>query len=128
MSRPEWDEYFLEISVAVSRRADCRRARHGAVIVKHNRIISTGYNASPAGGPSCLAGECPRGLLTYSQKPSLSGYDDCVSLHAEANALLYASRDECEGATIYITGQPCSWCARLISGSGITRTVFPTPN
>jgi dCMP deaminase len=120
--RPSWDDYFLGIAVAVSARADCRRRQHGAVIVKANRIVATGYNGAHPGGPSCLAGECPRGLLTSEQ--SKSDYGNCIALHAEQNAIAYASRRETEGATIYITGAPCDMCAKLIAAAGITRTVY----
>ncbi len=62
--RPAWDDYFLSITKTVATRADCRRAQHGAVLVRDNRIISTGYNGSPAGDElSCLAGDCPRGVV-----------------------------------------------------------------
>lgn len=122
--RPDWDSYFLGIVRAVSERADCRRQHHGAVIVQNNRIVSTGYNGSPPGGPSCLAGECPRGA---SGEPSGSfghnDYSNCIALHAEQNAIAYASRSDTVGATIYITGPPCDSCQKLIAAAGITRTV-----
>ena len=82
--------------------------------------MATGYNGAPAGKAGCLEGACPR---AQSDVPSLSGYDNCISVHAEANALLYADRDKCEGATMYITGKPCSWCQRLMDGAGIARVV-----
>lgn len=127
-SRPDWDHYFMGIAYAVADRADCRRAKHGAVVVKDKRIRATGYNAAASGGPSCLKGECPRGL---SDVPSGSSYDSgpgtCVSLHAEQNALLFASRDDCEGGTLYITGKPCAGCWRMIQGSGIQAVVYPVP-
>lgn len=127
-TRPSFDEYFLNIAHAVSLRADCRRAKHGSVIVQNKRIVSTGYNASPAGDPrSCLKGDCPRGLLSYEEHQSLTGdYDNCLSCHSEANALLYASHSDCVDATIYVTGKPCPGCEKLIRASGIRRVVWPT--
>lgn len=133
-SRPDWDEYFLDIATVVARRADCTRAHHGAVVVDgQHRIVSTGYNGSPAGMPGCLsAGACPRGQLTAEQLGHLAGgYDDpqspgfCISVHAEANALLYAGRGRAAGATIYVTGKPCHGCEKLIRASGIARIVYP---
>lgn len=125
--RPEWDEYFLNIAKAVSQRADCRRAQHGAVIVNKNRVVATGYNGSPAGDrKSCLAGDCPRGLLSYEEQQSLTGdYDLCLAIHAESNALVYANRGDCVDATIYVTGKPCPGCEKLIRASGIRRIVWP---
>jgi dCMP deaminase len=124
--RPDWDEYFLGIAKAVAVRADCRRAQHGAVIVSGRRIVSTGYNGSPAGGLSCLAGECPRGLQDYSDVPSLTGgYDGCVAQHAEGNAIAYASHHDTMGATIYVTGEPCIGCWKNIQAAGIVRVVWP---
>lgn len=129
ISRPSWDEYFLGIAAAVSARADCRRRRVGAVLVANNRIVATGYNGAPSGGPSCLAGECPRGLLDAQTLTPGSSYDTgsgaCVALHAEQNCLLYADRSRAEHATIYITHEPCDGCRRMIAGSGVIRAVWP---
>lgn len=144
--RPSWDEYFLGIAEAVAARADCTRSKVGAVIVKNNRIVSTGYNGSPVGEPGCLTdGACPRGkhyevplhgykIVTQcacshswpcpEASEPCSSYDNCPAVHAEANALLYADRDKCEGATLYVTREPCAWCAKLIRGAGITRVHF----
>lgn len=95
-TRPDWDDYFLGIAEAVARRADCRRRHVGAVLVANNRIVATGYNGAPSGGPSCLAGQCPRGLLDSAAVAPGSSYDtgagSCVALHAEQNCLLYADR------------------------------------
>lgn len=130
MDRPDWDTYFLNICKAVSQRAACTRRQHGAVIVKNKRIISTGYNGAPAGKIECTEGGCPRGKLTYSQMKSLvGGYDNplspgfCISIHAEANALLHAGREAHE-ATIYITGEPCHGCRKLIAAAGIARIIY----
>lgn len=131
--RPGWDQYFLDIARAVAARADCRRTQHGAVIVSpQRRIVSTGYNGAPAGEVGCLDGACPRGMLPKSGLPSLTGgYDDptspgyCISIHAEANAIAYASRSDTDGATIFITGEPCHGCRKLIKAAGIVRIVWP---
>lgn len=123
--RPNWDDYFLSICKVVAARADCRRAKHGCVIVKDHRIVSTGYNGSPSGGASCLAGECPRGLLSDEQCRSLSSYENCFALHAEQNAIAYADRTDTRGATLYVTGIQCDMCRKLSRAAGITRVVWP---
>lgn len=136
-TRPNWDDYFLAITKVVASRADCTRAQHGAVIVdKDHRIVSTGYNGSPVGEPGCLtAGACPRGRLTAEELGHLAGgYDDpaspgfCTSIHAEANAIVYAGRNRTAGATIFITGAPCHGCSKLIRAAGITRVVYREKN
>ena len=131
MSRPTWDEYYLAIATTVASRADCRRRQHGAVIVSpDHRPISFGYNGAPSGQPGCLEGACPRGRIAYEDLSSLAGgYDDpespgyCISVHAEANAIILAGRDACKGATIYVTGKPCHGCEKLIAAAGIQRVV-----
>ena len=127
LHRPGWDDYFLDIAQAVARRADCRRAQHGAVVVTtDHRICGCGYNGSPPGGPSCFEGACPRGLKTTEELAHLAGdYSNCRAVHAEANALLYADHRDTVGATIYITGEPCSMCAKLIAAAGIARVIYP---
>lgn len=119
--RPSWEEYFLGIAEAVSLRSDCARDKVGAVIVgTDRRIRATGYNGSPAGTPGCAT--CPR--RTSGCEPG-SNYDNCVSVHAEANALLYCDRADLLGSTIYITRKPCIACSKLIIGAGIKRIVTP---
>ena len=127
MTRPGWDAYFLGIARSVAARADCRRAQHGAVIVNDRRIVSTGYNGSPSGGASCLAGECPRGLITKADlPPNTADYSNCIALHAEQNAIAYASRADTFGAVIYITGPPCDMCSKLIAAAGIADVIYPS--
>jgi dCMP deaminase len=123
--RPTWDEYYLEIAYAVSLRGDCVRAQHGAVVVKNHKIVSTGYNGTPSGDErSCGAtGNCPRALDPNAQHAK-GDYDLCWSTHAEANALLRASWGDLLGATLYITGQPCPGCAKLIKSSGIETVIY----
>lgn len=123
-TRPSWDVYFEDLAIAVSARADCRRRRVGCVIVDtDHRVIATGYNGAEPGGPSCLAGECPRGL---SGAPRTEDYSDCVAIHAEANALLFA-RGSCKGATAYVTAKPCDGCAKLLRGAGVARVLVAVP-
>lgn len=125
--RPDWVDYFLGIAQAVSARADCTRRKVGAVVVKDNRIVSTGYNGAHSGGPSCLAGECPRGLSGVEPGSSYdTGAGACIANHAEANAIIYAGRDSCVGSTIYLTTGPCDGCLRLIRGAGIAMVIWPS--
>lgn len=121
LQRPtEWDQYFLNLARETATRSNCIRRRHGAVIVKNRRIRSTGYNGAPSGHPHCDEGACPR---ADSDTPSGWGHDNCIAIHAEANAILYSSPEEREGAAIYITGVPCFTCAKLIANSGIVEVV-----
>lgn len=128
--RPSWDEWGLELARAVATRADCTRRQVGAVIMTPDHtIVSTGYNGGPAKGPSCLAGECPRGQMSKTDVAPGSSYDTgagvCIALHAEQNALLRTTWTLMEGATLYITDEPCDGCARMIAGTPIARIVFP---
>lgn len=116
----DWDHYFLNIARETATRSNCIRRQHGAVIVRKRRILSTGYNGPPSGHPHCDEGACPR---AQSETPSGWGYDTCVAIHAEANAILYSAPADREGASIYITGVPCFTCAKLIANSGITEVV-----
>lgn len=125
--RPGWDDYYLGIARAVARRGDCTRAQHGAVIVNDQRIVATGYNGTPPGDDrSCgTTGQCPRNLDPHARH-SEGQYDQCWATHAEANALMRAEWGALTGATIYITGQPCPGCTKLIASAGIARTIWPT--
>ncbi len=116
----DWDRYFLNIARETATRSNCVRRQHGSVVVKRRRICSTGYNGAPSGHPHCDEGACPRAL---SETPSGWGHDNCVAIHAEANAILYSSPEERDGASIYITGVPCFGCAKLIANSGIAEVV-----
>jgi len=122
VSRPTWSTYFSAIASVVATRADCERRKVGAVIVKNNRIVSTGYNGAASGMPGCES--CPR--RTSTEEPG-SSYDTgpgaCVAIHGEANALLYADRDKTEGATMYVTSDPCGGCLKLIAGAGIAEVI-----
>ncbi len=116
----DWDRYFLNIARETARRSNCIRRQHGAVIVKNRRIRSTGYNGPPSGHAHCDSGACPRAA---SEAASGWAHDNCIAIHAEANAILYSSPEERDGASIYITGVPCFGCAKFIANSGIAEVV-----
>lgn len=130
--RPDWDTYYLYIAQAVATRADCTRRTIGAIIVKGDRIVSTGYNGAPAGKPGCLTqNACPRGRMSKTEVAMGSSYDtgagSCIALHAEQNAILRAGLDA-RGSILYITDEPCDGCSRLIEGAGISLVVFSDKN
>ena len=118
--RQSWDDYFLDLARATSTRATCSRRKHGAIIVQDRRIVATGYNGGPSGYPHCEDGGCPRAA---SNAPQGHDYEACIAIHAEANALLFASPEERNGATLYCTGAPCFGCAKLIANSGVAEVV-----
>lgn len=126
--RPSWDDYGLALAKAASTRADCTRRKVGAVILDiDHRVIAAGYNGAGPGGQSCLAGECPRGKLTYDQVPAGSSYDtgagSCIATHAEANCLLYSDPLRRQGGTMYVTDAPCDGCFRLLRNSGLAQVI-----
>jgi len=118
--RQSWDEYFLGLAAAAATRSNCARRRVGAVITRNRRIQSTGYNGPPSGYGHCDAGACPR---AGTDAAMCEPYDNCVAIHAEANALLFATPEEREGATLYCTAAPCFACAKLVANSGIAEIV-----
>jgi dCMP deaminase len=103
----------MGIALAVRARADCTGNRVGAVVVKDRRIVSTGYNGTPTGMPNCSEGGCHR-CAHREQYASGTGYDLCICVHAEQNALLAAARFGIgvEGATMYTTMRPCFGCTK----------------
>ncbi len=116
----------MSIAEAVATRSDCRRAQVGAVIVdSRNRIVSTGYVGTAPRQTGCLAGGCRRGLLSAEECPPGSDYDNCISTHAEVNALLYSDRSRHEGGHIYITRQPCYGCYKVLRNSGLCIAQWP---
>jgi dCMP deaminase len=121
--RATWDETWIDVANTIRWRSLCSKARAGAVIADaHNRIVSTGYNGPPAGfnhSELPCAMWCPRGMNDVS-------LEQCVSVHAEANALISGNRSSWVGGTIYVTKHPCLECAKLIANSGLTRLVVTT--
>ncbi len=122
-SREPWDFYFMKIALLVSERSTCFHRKVGAVIVRDNRILATGYNQPPSGFPHCDQIGCIRDDLNI---PSGKNQEICYALHAEQNALMQSARFgiATEGATMYVTHKPCSVCARLMINAGIKRVVY----
>ena len=122
-------EYYLSIARAVAQRSTCLRRQYGAVIVKHDHIIATGYNGSARGEENCCdVGACWREAHGI---PHGEQYEKCVAVHAEDNAISQAGR-EAIGATLYlagfehgrqITAQPCAMCARKIKNAQIAEVI-----
>jgi dCMP deaminase len=136
VDRTDKENYYLDIADTVSKRSTCLRRKYGAIIVLNDEIISTGYNGAPRGRVNCSdLGRCTRDELNI---PSGERYELCRSVHAEANAIISASRRDCIGATMYLSGRsaktdelltdtmPCSMCRRLIINSGISTIVCRT--
>lgn len=123
MSRPDWDNYFMEIAHVVARRSNCSRRHVAAVIVKDNRVISTGYNGTPRGIRNCNEGGCPR---CSSNAPSGSHLGECLCCHGEENAIVSAAYHgvSINGATLYTTFSPCLLCAKMIINAGIREVVY----
>lgn len=134
MQRRDKVNYYLDLAEAVSQRGTCLRKLYGAVIVKNDEVISTGYVGAPRGRQNCSdLGYCLRSKLGI---PRGERYELCRSVHAEANAIISASRKEMLGATLYLVGRDartgeyvqnassCSMCKRMVINAGIARVVI----
>jgi dCMP deaminase len=121
--RPSWDEYFMEVCEAISKRATCDRARSGCVIARDNQILVTGYVGAPAGLPHCdEAGHQLKKMLHEDGRITTH----CVrTVHAEQNAICQAAKRGIAigGSTLYCRMTPCRTCAMLIINCGIVRVV-----
>ena len=135
-ARTSKHNYYLDIADAVLERSTCLRRKYGAIIVRNDEIISTGYNGAPRGRRNCSdLGRCTRESLNI---PSGERYELCRSVHAEANAIISASRRDMIGASLYLVGRDartnelltdamsCSMCKRHIINAGIERVVIRT--
>ncbi len=121
--RPDWQTYFMDIAELVASRSTCIRRHVGAVIVKDNRILSTGYNGTPTGIRHCLERGCLRDELEI---PSGQRHELCRGLHAEQNAIIQAASHgvTINGGEIYCTNQPCIICAKMIINSGLKKIII----
>lgn len=130
------ENYYLDVADAVQERSTCLRRRFGAIIVRDDEIVSTGYNGAPRGRHNCID-------LKYCARQSMNvrpgeRYELCRSVHAEANAIISAARRDMLGSTLYLVGRdagtgeyypdstPCAMCRRLIINAGIEKVVART--
>lgn len=134
MERISKENYYLNIAETVLERSTCLRRLYGAIIVKNDEIISTGYNGAPRGRANCSdLGYCSREAMKI---PRGERYELCRSVHAEANAIISASRRDMAGGTIYLVGRDarthellsdatsCSMCRRLVINAGLEKVVI----
>ena len=133
-SRTSKQNYYLDIAETVLERATCLRRGYGAIIVKNDEIISTGYNGAPRGRKNCMdLGYCAREAMKV---PRGERYELCRSVHAEANAIISASRRDMVGGTIYLVGRDartgelladatsCLMCRRMVINAGLEKVVI----
>ena len=120
MSKPSFDEIYMELAEKLAKRSHCVKAQVGAVLTKDTRIVSLGYNGPPAGTHNCDE-EWPVNGCERDSKGSCS-----LALHAEQNAILYATRNNVsmQDATLYVTLSPCLACARVIFTVGIKNVYY----
>ena len=133
MERKGKINYYLDIAEAVLERCTCLRRQYGAIIVKDDEIISSGYNGAPRGRKNCIdLGYCTRQKMNI---PRGERYELCRSVHAEANAIISAARKDMIGATLFLAGREaesgelvedtdcCAMCKRLIINAGIEKVI-----
>ncbi len=136
--RPSKDEYYLGIAEAVCKRSPCIRRQFGAIVVKNDAVVSTGYNGPARGVVNCLQVGCLKDELDL---PPYKGYDHCPGVHAEENAVINAARHGISvlGGTLYLYGQefetgdvfegkPCDRCKRAIINAGIEKVITKRPD
>ena len=133
MERVSKPNYYLDIAETVAKRATCLRRKFGAIIVKNDSIVSTGYNGAPRGRKNCTnVGFCMRESMNI---PRGERYEMCRSVHAEANAIIAADRDKMLGSTLYMACRDpktnsiasgtcsCMMCKRLVINAGIKEVI-----
>ena len=133
MDRRDKTNYYLDLAEVVAQRGTCLRRRYGAVIVQNDSVVSTGYAGAPRGRANCSdLGYCMRSKLNI---PRGERYEMCRSVHAEANAIICASREQMLGATLYLCGIEveaggyvanstcCAMCKRMVINAGIAKVV-----
>lgn len=138
MNRIDKTNYYLDIAQTVLERGTCLRRNFGAIIVNNDQIISSGYTGAPRGRKNCIdLGQCTREVLGI---PRGERYELCRSVHAEANAIIHASRNNMLGSTLYLVGKEassgeyvkntcsCSMCKRLVINAGIKNVIVRIDN
>jgi dCMP deaminase len=133
MARRDKINYYLDIAETVSKRSTCLRRTWGAIIVKNDEVISTGYNGAPRGRENCIdLGYCTREQLNI---PRGERYEMCRSVHAEANVIISAGRKDMLGGDLYLVGlnasdnsyvenaSNCTMCERMVINAGLKRVI-----
>ncbi len=132
MERISKEDYYLDIAETVTERSTCLRRCYGAIIVKNDEIISTGYNGAPRGRKNCIDLGCTREAMNV---PHGQRYELCRSVHAEANAIISAARRDMVGGTLYLAGrdgatgevlydpESCAMCRRMIINAGLSKVI-----
>ncbi len=136
MARVSKHNYYLDIAETVAERSTCLRKKYGAIIVKNDSIVSTGYNGAPRGRKNCTdLGVCMRDKLGI---PRGERYELCRAVHSEANAIIAAPREQMLGATLYMVGvdaksgellrdtNSCMMCKRMVINAGIATVIIRT--
>jgi dCMP deaminase len=123
--RPDRDRYYMGIACAIRKRANCLGKKVGAVLVLEDRIIAAGYNGTPENMQNCDEGGCDR-CSNREHYTSGSGYDVCICVHAEQNALLSAARFgiSVRGATLYTTVRPCFGCTKELLQAQVSSVYY----
>ena len=121
--RKTWDNTFMDMAHLVTQRSTCIRRAVGAVLVKDNHVISTGYNGAPKKASHCSVTGCLRETLSI---PSGERAELCRGIHAEQNVIIQCATSgaSCEGATLYTTTYPCSICAKMIINAQIVKVIY----
>ena len=119
-----WTGYFIEVAKLISRKSSCARRQTGAVIVKDNMIVSTGYNGTPRNVKNCNEGGCAR--CNSPEVKSGSNLGECLCVHAEENAIVQAAYQGIgtKGASLFTTLCPCLYCAKSIVNAGIKKVFY----
>jgi len=126
IERPDWDNYFLLIAAVAASRSTCLRRKVGAVLVRDQQILSTGYNGAPRNSAHCDERGCVRERLCI---PSGERHEICRGSHAEINAVAQAAAagTATQGSMLYCTHEPCAYCAKALINAGCERVVFMYP-
>jgi len=120
-TKPNWDDYFMNVAKVVSQRSSCSARQIGAILVRGKQIISTGYNGTPRGIKNCNEGGCAK----RTEETSGKDLDKCSCCHAEENTIIQAALNgiKTEGSTLYTTFTACTQCSKMIINAGIKRIV-----
>ena len=123
IKRPDWDDYFMDITFLVSQRSTCLRRQIGALIVREKRILATGYNGAPSGLRHCLDTGC---LREKAGIPSGERHELCRGLHAEQNALIQAALHgvTVKDAILYCSHFPCSLCTKMLINARVKKVIY----